>query len=213
MFTQRTAIGLDARPRFFRAGSLDITGEVLQAKLLGGNDAVTISITGIATEYGPVAGTYEAGPSGFGLARTLVDVDYPVTVAAPSRLLRPSGDKVKTDACDALLLARLLKIDELVAVRVPTIAEESARDLVRVRDEARVELMTCRHRLSKLLLRRNFGCDGSVHWGTAHEAWLRRIRKNELTDTGQGTLAAFDAAFDAATLGLTRRERLDNQIS
>jgi hypothetical protein len=35
-------------------------------------------------------------------------------VAAPSRLQRPSGDRVKTDARDALHLARLLKLGEIV---------------------------------------------------------------------------------------------------
>lgn len=100
-----------------------------------------------------------------------------------------------------------------MAVRVPTIVEESARDLVRAREDARVELMMCRHRLSKLLLRHDFIYDGSTCWGPTHEAWLRRIRKNELTPLGTGTLAAFDAAFDAATLGLARRDRLDEQIS
>lgn len=214
MFTQRTAIGLDVHARSIRATALDTrTGEVLEAKLPGGNEAVTTWINGIAADHGPVAVAYEAGPTGFSLARTLADMNYPVTVAAPSKLLRPSGDKVKTDARDALLLARLIKVDELVAVRVPTLVEESARDLVRAREDARVELMMCRHRLSKLLLRHNFIYDGSTCWGSRHEAWLRRIRKNELASLGTGTLAAFDAAFDAATFGLARRDRLDEQIS
>lgn len=39
-------------------------------------------------------------------------------VAAPSRLVRPAGDRVKTDAKDALLLARLLRMDEIVSVTV-----------------------------------------------------------------------------------------------
>ena len=54
---------------------------------------------------------------------------------------------------DALLLARLLRMDEVVAVRVPGPDEEAARDLVRAREDARGDLMRSRHRLSKLLLR------------------------------------------------------------
>jgi transposase len=57
-------------------------------------------------------------------------------VAASSKILRPAGDRVQTDARDALHLARLLRLAEVVAVRVPTPAEESARDLVRCRDAA-----------------------------------------------------------------------------
>ena len=51
-------------------------------------------------------------------------------VAAPSKLLRPSGDRVKTDARDAMLLARLARNDDSVPVTIPTLAQESARDLV-----------------------------------------------------------------------------------
>jgi len=47
-------------------------------------------------------------------------------VAASSKLQRPAGDRVKTDARDALHLARLLRLDEVVSVRVPTQAQEAA---------------------------------------------------------------------------------------
>ncbi|WP_218613728.1 hypothetical protein [Pseudonocardia sp. KRD291] len=51
---------------------------------------------------GPVAVTYEAGPTGFGLARALIAGGIECTVvAAPSKLQCPSGDRVKTDARDA----------------------------------------------------------------------------------------------------------------
>ena len=40
-----------------------------------------------------------------------------------------------------------------MAVKVPTIEEETARDLVRSREDTRQYLMGARHRLSKLLLR------------------------------------------------------------
>ena len=43
--------------------------------------------------------------------------------AAPSKIVRPAGDRVKTDAKDAMLLARLLRMDEIVPVRVPSISE------------------------------------------------------------------------------------------
>lgn len=212
MFNQRTAIGLDVHARSVRATAIDtITGEVIEAKLPGGSEAVTAWVASVAIDHGPVAAVYEAGPTGFGLARSLEAAGVPVTVAAPSKLIRPSGDRVKTDARDALLLARLLKMDEIVAVRVPSIAEESARDLVRARDDARAELMTCRHRLSKLLLRRGLVYDGTA-WGQTHDQWLRRIRKDNLVGAGAGTLAAFDAAFDAVILGVARRDRLDTHI-
>ena len=58
-------------------------------------------------------------------------------VAAPSKLQRPAGDRVKTDARDAVLLARLLRLDEIVEVAVPSVEQEAARDLVRAREDVR----------------------------------------------------------------------------
>ena len=74
-------------------------------------------------------------------------------VAAPSKLVKASGDLVKTDARDALHLAHLLRLGEVTAVAVPSIEQEAARDLVRAREDARGDLMRDRHRVSKLLLR------------------------------------------------------------
>ena len=72
------------------------------------------------------------------------------------RRRRSSGrlvDKVKTDRRDAERLARLLRLGELVAVRVPRAHEEAARDLGAHARMCAVKPMRARHRLSKLLLR------------------------------------------------------------
>ena len=57
-------------------------------------------------------------------------------VAAPSKIPRRSGDRVKTDRRDAELLARLLLAGKLHAVRVPGAEEEALRDLVRARERS-----------------------------------------------------------------------------
>ena len=84
----------------------------------------------------PMAVTYEAGPTGFGLARALCAAGIECRVAAPSKLQRPAGDRVKTDARDAAHLARLLHLGQIVEVTVPGAGQEAARDLVRAREIA-----------------------------------------------------------------------------
>jgi transposase len=129
-------------------------------------------------------------------------------VAAPSKVARPAGDRVKTDARDALLLARLLRMDQLVEVRVPSIEQEAARDLVRAREDVRGDLMRSRHRLSKLLLRQGIVYAGAQAWTGAHEQWLRRQRFDQ-----PGLQTAFDAAFETVLLTQGRRARLDEAIT
>jgi transposase len=102
---------------------------------------------------------YEAGPTGYGLARELARRGVDCVVAAPSKIPRASGDRVKTDRRDAEHLVRLLLAGKLHAVRVPGDEEEALRDLVCARDAVRSALMRARHRLSKLLLRHGIRFD------------------------------------------------------
>ena len=97
-------------------------------------------------------------------------------MAAPSKLQRPHGDRVKTDARDAELLARLLKLDEIVEVTVPSVEQEAARDLVRAREDVRGDLMRARHRVSKMLLRQGIVYSGGTPWTKVHDSWLRGQR-------------------------------------
>src|ERR1035437_3141699 len=91
-------------------------------------------------------------------------------VAAPSKIQRPAGDRVRTDARDAMLLARLLRLDDIVSVTVASVEREAARDLVRAREDVRGDLMRARHRVSKLLLRRGIVYYGGHAWtGTRSE--------------------------------------------
>ncbi len=145
MFTERTSVGLDVHARSVAAAAIDgATGELLQARLSPDHGQIWSWIRELP---GPVAVAYEAGPTGFGLARILNDDGIRCVVAAPSRLQRPSGDRVKTDARDAVHLARLLRLDEITAVTVPGVEQEAARDLVRAREDCRGDLMRARHRV------------------------------------------------------------------
>ena len=142
---------------------------------------------GIAAEVRPAAAfcaglpprparvAYEAGPTGYGLARELAKRRVGCVVAAPSKIPRASGDRVKTTRRDAERLARLLLAGELHPVRVPGPEEEALRDLVRAREAVRVDLMRCRHRVSKLLLRHGITFDEGRAWTDRHHQWLSRI--------------------------------------
>jgi transposase len=209
MGLERTSVGLDVHARSVSAAAIDgVTGELIKQRLVPDQRVV---IDWVRALPGPAAVTYEAGPTGFGLARAFSAAGVRCEVAAPSKITRPSGDRVKTDARDAVLLARLLRLDEIVAVRVPTVTQEAARDLVRAREDARGDLMRVRHRISKLLLRHGHVYYGGEAWTGKHEAWLRAVSFSGIERAG--TQAAYDADLEALGLTLARRQRLDAQIA
>ncbi|WP_227000709.1 IS110 family RNA-guided transposase [Protaetiibacter intestinalis] len=199
------SVGLGVHARFVAAAAIDgVTGELFQTKLPPGNDRILEWVRGLP---GSVAVAYEAGPTGFGLYRALTSAGVQCVVAAPSKLQRPSGDRVKTDARDAVHLARLLRLDEITAVAVPTADQEAAWDLVRAREDCRGDLMRARHRLSKLLLRHGIVYDDGAAWTTKHDRWLSQQRLS-----GVASQAAFDAEYETVLQIKARRDRLDRAI-
>jgi transposase len=182
------------------------SGELLVRRLPGRSDDVAAFAASLP---GPVRVSYEAGPTGFVLARKLQEVGVQCVVCAPGLIPRGASDRVKTDRRDAERLVRLLAAGELHAVAVPTVAEEALRDLVRAREDLRGDLMRARHRLAKLLLRHEVRFDGpQANWTQAHLGWLAGV---ELAQPGsQRALEDYRGAVSAL---MVRREQLESEIA
>jgi transposase len=161
---------------------------------------------------GEVRTCYEAGPLGYSLQRQIVSdksAGLVCEVIAPSLIPVKPGERVKTDRRDARKLAFCLRNGDLTEVHPPTEAEEAVRDLTRCREDAKEDLMSARHRLSKWLLRR-----GLVHgvtkkaWTQAHRRWLRGLTFDHEAD---------QAVFDDYLLGVEHLEEriltLDTKVS
>ncbi len=150
---------------------------------------------------------YEAGPCGYQVHRQITEMGRKCVVVAPALTPVRPGDRVKTDRRDAGKLARLYRAGELTEIRVPTCAEEAARDLVRVREDALEDRLRARHRLSKFLLRQGRAYRETKAWGVAHRAWLRKQRFDwpSLQQTFEGNLRAVEEAE-------ARLEILDQQV-
>jgi transposase len=151
---------------------------------------------------GRVWACYEAGPTGYELARMLRAVGMHCEVIAPSLIPTRAGDRVKTDKRDAQRLATLFRGGQLTAVRVPTTTEEAVRDLCRARADMVIDRTRARHRLDKFLLRHGRIWRDGTNWTLKHEAWIgsQRFDERALTETFnhyRATLSARDAALSA----------------
>jgi transposase len=118
---------------------------------------------------------YEAGPTGFGLYRYLVGRGVDCWVVAPGLVPSRPGDRIKTDKRDARKLALLLAGGLLEPIWVPSCEYEAARDLVRAREDARLDRMRDRHRLSKFCLRHGRPLPGQS-WSIVRRTWLSEQR-------------------------------------
>jgi transposase len=205
MSQAKTWVGLDVHAARVVAAIVDSgSGELRVQRLSGMTGDVAAFCAGLP---GPVRVSYEAGPTGFGLARLLDRSGVGCVVAAPGKIARGATDRVKTDRRDAELLMRLLMAGQLSAVRVPSEREEACRDLVRAREDVRGDLMRSRHRVGKLLLRHDHRFDGN-NWTQAHRAWLAQV-----TFADPVAQAVFQDAIGAVDALVMRRDALERQMT
>jgi transposase len=205
MAKARSLVGLDVHATKIVAAVLDAETGQLQTFVMDGDNAKAAGFC--AGLPRPVRVAYEAGPTGYGLARELTKRRVECVVAAPSKIPRASGDRVKTDRRDAEHLVRLLLAGKLHPVRVPGDEEEALRDLVRAREAVRVDLMRCRHRLSKLLLRHGIRFDDGRAWTERHRDWLQTITLP--WPAAHATMLDAQGAIDALC---HRRDTLEREI-
>ncbi len=199
--------GLDVHARRTAGAAVQLgSGEVFKAQIPGPPAG---AIEWLQTLPGPVRAVYEAGPTGFGLVRAARAVGIAMMVCAPGAIPRQPGDQVKTDTRDALKLARLHAAGQLRPVVVPEPELEALRDLVRCREDLRGDLMACRHRITKLLLRRGLIYPGpGAAWTRRHASWL-----GSLTFSEPLLQLTFAEHLSCHEVLLTRRDRLDRLIA
>jgi transposase len=108
---------------------------------------------------------YEAGPTGFGLARRLGAAQLPVHVIAPSRLLAPVGAEAKSDRLDCRKLAMHSAKGLLRPVRVPTAQEEADRQVLRLREQMVRKARATQQQIKSFLLQHGVAEPaGLAHW-------------------------------------------------
>jgi hypothetical protein len=112
-------LGLDVHKDTISVGILDPDQQVPDVERISHDEPSIRRFVARFAEPRALRACYEAGPTGFELARLLSSMGVGCEVIAPSLIPRAPGDKVKTDRRDCRRLARLHRAGELVAVRIP----------------------------------------------------------------------------------------------
>ena len=159
---------------------------------------------------GEIRGCYEASGAGYVLQRDMADWGYGCEVVAPSLIPVRPGERRKHDRRDATQLARLYRAGELVAIRIPSAADERVRDLVRCRQCFQREVLRSRHYVTKFLARRGFVYRQGQNWTREHRRWLvSLLQDGGLEPEDRSVFGEYLALLDYK---LSRREELNDQI-
>ena len=168
---------------------MDVHKDTVRIAVLKGSDKQTVyeatvnndisRIVKIVSGYkakGEVVAGYEAGCMGYTLQRSLSSAKVDCRVIPPNKVPRLGSSRIKTDARDAVLIARMLKNNEGESIYIPTADDEAARDLLRCREDLKSELQRTRQQLQKMLLRTGFIYDKEKRpWTKAHCNWMANL--------------------------------------
>lgn len=182
-------------------------GEVLAEQTLVHDHDVVIAALG---RWPGARVCQEAGPTGFGLHRAMLAAGIDSVVVAPGLVPSRPGDRVKTGRRDARRLAGLHAAGLLTEVFVPTGGQEALRDLVRAREDARLDRMRARHRLGRFLLRHDLRMPTQC-WGPTRRAWLGRQSFERVGE--QQTFDDYLLAVDQVDRRIEQLERAIAQLA
>ena len=134
---------------------MDVHKDSVRIAVLKGTDKQTVyeatvsndisRIVRIVSGYkakGEVVAGYEAGCMGYTLQRSLAPARVECRVIPPNKVPRLGSSRIKTDARDAVLIARMLKNNGGESIHIPTADGEAARDLLRCREDSQVRTPT-----------------------------------------------------------------------
>jgi len=170
-------VGMDVHKDSVRIAVLKGTGKETEYEGTLGNDLNKIvKIVSGYREKGTVIAGYEAGCMGYTLQRSLAAAKVDCRVIAPNKVARLGSQRIKTDTRDAILIARMLKNNEGESIHVPTKDDEAARDLLRCREDIRLQAHRIKQQLTKFLLRNGHIYEAKRQlWTKAHRDWMTGI--------------------------------------
>jgi transposase len=190
-------LAMDVHKSTISAGVLAVESPSPVVDRISSDEEAVRRLVGRFEDPTKVWACYEAGPTGYELARLLRGLGVRCEVIAPSLIPSRPGDRVKTDRRDAARLALLFRAGQLSSVRVPSVAEEAVRDLCRARADMVIDQSRARHRLGKFLLRHGRVWRDGDNWTLRHQAWIQAQHFDD---------AALTATFGHYRATLTARE-------
>jgi transposase len=161
----------------------------------------------LEVEFSSLKVCYEAGPTGFVLARRLIRYGLDCVLMSPSKTERKPNEKIKTDKRDACKIARNYRNGDITEVRIPPVLDEAVRDVCRARTDASDDLSRSKQRLNAFLLRNGFNYSGKSKWTPAHMRYLR-----ELVMPHDAHKAVLEEYMQAIDTGIERVSRLVDRM-
>ena len=110
---------------------------------------------------------YEAGCPGYPLYNQLTASGVKCVILAPATMLTQQGQRIKTDARDAHMIAQCLSYGGYHPVYIPTEEDDSVKEYLRMRDDHKKALKKVKQQVNAFCLRHGYHYEGTK-WTLAH---------------------------------------------
>lgn len=148
---------------------------------------------------------YEAGCLGYSLYNQLTAAGVKCVILAPTTMLTQKGQRIKTDARDAVMIAQCLSYGGYHPVYIPTEEDDSVKEYLRMRDDHKLALKKVKQQINAFCLRHGYHYE-KTKWTIAHLKWLKQL---EMPDLYRETMDEYMASYDEQTAKI---ERFDSRI-
>lgn len=159
---------------------------------------------GLDDQYSIECG-YEAGCLGYTLYHQLTNAGVKCVILAPTTMLSPQGQRIKTDKRDAHLIAQCLCYGGYHPVYIPTGEDDSVKEYLRMRDDHKTTLKRLKQQINAFALRHGYQYTGTK-WTHKHLTWLKKL---ELDPMHRETLTEYLATYEDQ---VARIDRFDKRI-
>jgi len=204
--TDRVHVGIDVHKRSYHVGVL-VNNNPVRTFVIPPDPSRAIEFLR-PLEAGLVRIVYEAGPTGYGLARAFQEIGWPIEIVAPGKIDKPANRGSKSDRLDCIALAQHSEEkDKLKKVAIPTVQEEQDRQIIRLRAQIKKKEKRVKQQIKSLLLQ--YGIDappGLSHWS---QAGIKALSALEISPDLRFVLDSFLVELECL---IQERQKTENRI-
>ena len=152
---------------------------------------------------------YEAGCLGYTLYHQLMCAGIKCVILAPTTMLTPQGQRIKTDKRDAHLIAQCLCYGGYHPVYIPTGEDDAVKEYLRMRDDHKLALKKLKQQINAFVLRHG-NLYAGTKWTIKHVTWLKKL---ELDSMYRETLDEYMVSYEEQEAKIERYDQRIEEIA
>ena len=152
---------------------------------------------------------YEAGCLGYTLYHQLMGAGIKCVILAPTTMLTPQGQRIKTDKRDAHLIAQCLCYGGYHPVYIPPGEDDAVKEYLRMRDDHKLALKKLKQQINAFVLRHG-NLYAGTKWTIKHVTWLKKL---ELDPMYRETLDEYMVSYEEQEAKIERYDQRIEEIA